>query len=105
MKTSDLILKLNKIIGKIGILASVVITLATGFVVGFYYEKLQTSMGPTPQNELKTLENTSVAINEREELLLIDRKSGDFIIYEGKVGQTIFDLYAAKTYYKSVEKP
>jgi len=105
MKTTEIISKLKKIVEKIGILAAVCIILATGFTVGYYYNKLRESMEPNSWKEVKTLQNTSVAINESGELLLIDRKDGDFTIYEDKVGKTIFEMYAAKTYYKSIEKP
>jgi hypothetical protein len=51
--------------------------------------------------DIKKSDQTSVAINERGELLIIDRKTGDYTVFEGEVGQTIFQLYAAKVYYKS----
>jgi hypothetical protein len=44
--------------------------------------------------DIKTITETSVALNERGELLLIDRKSGDFTIYQDSVGISIFHHYA-----------
>ena len=48
--------------------------------------------------EMKVMTNTSVAVNERGELMLIDRKNGTFQIYQDSVGKTIFKMYANKMY-------
>jgi len=48
--------------------------------------------------EMKMLSQTSVAVNERGELMLIDRKNGTFQIYQDSVGQVIFKMYANKMY-------
>ena len=48
--------------------------------------------------EMKVMRNTSVAVNERGELMLIDRKNGTFQIYQDSVGKVIFKMYANKMY-------
>lgn len=48
--------------------------------------------------EMKYMKETSVAVNERGELMLIDRKNGTFQIYQDSVGKTIFKMYASKMY-------
>lgn len=48
--------------------------------------------------EMKVMSNTSVAVNERGELMLIDRKNGTFQIYQDSVGKSIFKMYANKMY-------
>ena len=40
----------------------------------------------------------SVAINERNELMLIDRRNGKYEIYQDSTGMQIFNLYANKLY-------
>jgi hypothetical protein len=47
---------------------------------------------------MKMVKETSVAVNERGELMLIDRKNGTFQIYQDSVGQIIFKMYANKMY-------
>lgn len=42
----------------------------------------------------KTIKETSVALNERGELLLIDRNSGVYTVYQDSIGKSIFNLYA-----------
>ena len=48
--------------------------------------------------EMKVMTNTSVAVNERGELMLIDRKNGTFQIYQDSIGKAIFKMYANKMY-------
>lgn len=48
--------------------------------------------------ELRTISETSVAINERNELMIIDRKTGQYEIYQDSIGQVIFKLYSNKIY-------
>lgn len=44
----------------------------------------------------KTIKETSVAINERNELMIIDRTTGEYEIYQDSIGQSIFNLYATR---------
>ena len=36
----------------------------------------------------------SIAVNESNELIMIERATGDYIVYSDKIGQTIFGMYA-----------
>ena len=42
----------------------------------------------------KRIDKVSVAINERNELMIIDRTDGSYEIYQDSVGKCIFNLYA-----------
>ena len=42
----------------------------------------------------KKIDKVSVAINERNELMIIDRTDGSYEIYQDSVGRCIFNLYA-----------
>ncbi len=42
----------------------------------------------------KKISKISVAINERNELMIIDRSNGSYEIYQDSVGRCIFNLYA-----------
>jgi hypothetical protein len=46
------------------------------------------------EKRTRTINETSIALNEKGELLLIDRKTGDFIVYQDSVGISIFNHYA-----------
>jgi hypothetical protein len=36
----------------------------------------------------------SIAVNESNELIMIERATGDYIVYSDTIGQTIFSMYA-----------
>lgn len=38
----------------------------------------------------------SIAVNESRELIMIERATGDYIVYSDTIGQTIFNMYAAR---------
>lgn len=48
--------------------------------------------------EPKTISKTSIAVNERGELMIIDRTAGTYQLYQDSVGQVIFNMYAARIY-------
>lgn len=77
----------------------VLISLAIGFVIGEYKVKMnqeETNKLPLELKEVKNLTKTSVAINERGELLIINRSEGEYEIYSDSVGKVIFKLYASQ---------
>jgi hypothetical protein len=49
---------------------------------------------PQPLQSVRKIKETSVAINERGELMIIDRTNGGYVMYEDSVGQAIFTLYS-----------
>jgi hypothetical protein len=39
-------------------------------------------------------EEISIAVNESNELIMIERATGNYIVYSDAIGQTIFSMYA-----------
>lgn len=93
-KTKQFLSALSKI-------AIVVIALATGFAAGNLYYRYSNSLEAKNMQVARTQNETSVAINERGEIMIIDRKSGWYSVYSDTVGKMIFDLYASKMYYST----
>lgn len=83
---------------KLGNLLIVAIAMLTGFFIGYYYWVMMNSAKVSPLKNIRPLLKTSVAINERNELLIIDRTSGTYTVYQDSVGLMIFNLYASKKY-------
>lgn len=46
----------------------------------------------------KTIQETSISINERGELMMIDRGTGEYRLYQDSVGKVIFNMYAGRIY-------
>jgi hypothetical protein len=83
-----------------------VLSLGLGFVTGFYYHVFKNSpldgkyrIGVVHNSE------TNLAIDEHNNLLIIDKESGNYKIYEDSIGFKIFNLYAKNLWAtpKSVE--
>jgi len=84
--------------GKIAIIAGAMVF---GFLAGDVYHRLQKNESEKPVVNLKNVHSlleTSVAINERNELMIINRRTGTYEIYQDSIGSVIFSLYAGKIY-------
>ena len=80
----------------------VIVSIIIGFEISeawhYFQEKTKSSI---MQNSKKLIE-TSVAINERQELMVINRKDGSYQVFSDSVGRTIFNLYVTKIYAEQV---
>lgn len=94
--------KLSAFAKKLGNLLMLVIALVAGFFIGYYYWVMTNKVDKSQWDNIKPLTTTSVAINERNELLVIDRKTGIYSIYQDSVGMVIFNLYANRIYKQAV---
>lgn len=87
----------KKILERVGKILVIPGSMVIGFFVAhLYYEHLKEVS--SQEHIVKTPISTSVAVNERGELLIIDRESGNYEIYGDSVGNMIFNLYANKIY-------
>lgn len=89
-KASKLLKETLKILGFVGLVA-------LGYILSELYhyttaEKDKVSI--SSPKVTKTVKEISVAINERNELMIIDRTTGGYEIYQDSIGQSIFNLYA-----------
>lgn len=105
-KLNNVVSKL-KMVGKhIGKIVVIVLAISIGFVGGeFYYKSKDNTSEKLPMDlkEVHTLKETSIAINERDELLIIDRKAGNYEIYDPAVGKVVFRLYASQMAIKALK--
>jgi hypothetical protein len=80
----------------------VVVALVLGFFIGYYSYIVQSAQvkepARNPYTNVKSPGQISVAINDANEMLVIDRNSGEYEVYSDSVGIMIFKLYAGKIY-------
>jgi hypothetical protein len=88
-----------------------VVVIAASMVVGFgaaqlynYVTKKDEKPATIQVNPGKGMKETSIAVNERNELMIIDRQNGSYQIYSDSVGHAIFNLYAGQLYAKMSQK-
>jgi len=77
-----------------------VLVLTIGMFIGYYYFVFQANriQEESPIIDVKTLQETSIGFTERNELLLIERKSGRYTVYEDSVAFAIFTILANQKY-------
>ncbi len=93
--------QISNLFRKILTILFIVLSIGSGFVIGYYYDKLSESV--SLENETKyvrSLNETSIAINEKNQLLIMDRTSGSYRIYEDSVGVIIFTMYTNREFLK-----
>jgi hypothetical protein len=84
--------------------------IACAMIIGYGISQFQGYLKNRHQSKVSTMPPTqtmatvSIAVNERGELLMIDRKNGSFQIYSDTVGRGIFNLYAGQMYAKMGSK-
>ena len=58
------------------------------------HEVKETTKVENPYAHAFSPEEISIAVNESNELIMIERATGDYIVYSDQIGQTIFGMYA-----------
>ena len=76
----------------------ILVSVATAsFKVGGMYEsskKKEDIKVENPYSHAFSPEEISIAVNESNELIMIERSTGKYIVYSDRIGQTIFGMYA-----------
>jgi hypothetical protein len=72
--------------------------LCVGFVVGKYHESHKIKKTSNPYSHAFSPQEISIAVNESNELMLIERQTGNYIIYSDTIGMTIFKMYTNRLY-------
>jgi uncharacterized cupredoxin-like copper-binding protein len=74
-----------------------VVSIATAsFKLGSMYQasKKEDVKTENPYSHAFSPEEISIAVNESNELIMIERATGKYIVYSDQIGQTIFGMYA-----------
>lgn len=98
METKEIKSKLIGYLQKAGTVILMVTVFAVGYFSSDVYHRIKKSQcekteASTPKIT-KKIDKVSVAINERNELMIIDREDGSYEIYQDSIGRCIFNLYA-----------
>jgi hypothetical protein len=72
------------------------LVLTSGFFIGRISHDILPKVESKPT--MKFHQDISIAINESNQMLIIDKKSGKYEMFEDSVGLTIFKMYANRIY-------
>lgn len=80
--------------------------LVLGFAIGRYTQNYppKTEVADNPYSKAFQPDEISIAVNESNELMLIERKTGKYIVYSDAIGMTIFKMYTNRIYQDATEK-
>ena len=78
--------------------AIIVGALVIGFFIGKRFTYNNRPVQDNPYSHAYDADEISIAVNESNELLMLERKSGKYIIYSDKIGMTIFKMYTNRIY-------
>jgi hypothetical protein len=81
---------------KNGIIYGIILcSIAASFFVGSFYNQM-TNKNKSSKVQVRTIVKSEVnlAIDENNHLIVIDKKTGNYSIYQDSIGKTIFKLYA-----------
>jgi hypothetical protein len=72
------------------------LVLTSGFFIGRISHDILPKVESKPT--MKFHKNISIAVNESNQMLIIDKKTGKYEMFEDSVGVTIFKVYANRIY-------
>jgi hypothetical protein len=90
-KTKEVLKAISK---KLVIAIIAVVTLIGSFAAGFEYKKQNTPVEKGIEMLHIDRSQINLALDEHNHLLVIDKKSGNYTVYDDSVGVAIFKMYA-----------
>ena len=90
--------KISKLMKSFGNWIMVGIVGLSAFFLGYYYPKIKQSVLGEVNSQVtpKTSAQSTISVTDRGELMILDRQSGKFELYEESVGHNIFKAYGSR---------
>jgi hypothetical protein len=98
MTKAEFMQKAILVIKKLTTYATIVGALVIGFYVGRWNKTVEPKVEINPYKRVYSDTEISIAVNENNELLMVDKKTGKYVVYSDQVGQTIFKMYTNRIY-------
>jgi hypothetical protein len=89
----DLNEKFKQFYKQVAFYLMIVVSLAVGITIGYYYNLIATGLKSNQVNTVKKAD-IQLAVDENNHLIVIDKKTWSYTIYQDSVGYNIFNLYA-----------
>jgi hypothetical protein len=84
--------------------------LVVGYFVGKYTHKIEVNNNMSkniyrdnPYRSMRSTKEISIAVDEHNELLLINKKTGKYQVYSDSVGMCIFKMYSYRIYQNATQ--
>lgn len=104
-KIKEFLLKTKPFFTKSLIVISISIAIVASFFIGQFVENYKNKKGDDGEQTTKIVkikkQDVNIAIDEYNNLIIFDNHSGEYLIYEDSIGQTIFKIYARNIWIKN----
>jgi hypothetical protein len=70
------------------------LSLSVGFSIGYYYNVIKLLNKKTYSSDIIKKKDVTLAIDENNNMILFNKKTGTYSVYQDSVGITIFNFYA-----------
>lgn len=71
-----------------------VLSLSVGFSVGYYYNTIKSYKKNIYAPEVVMKKDITLAIDEANNMIVINKKDGTYVVYQDSIGYVIFNFYA-----------
>lgn len=88
--------KIFSILKKVGNYTFLLLVLCSGFFIGRISHEILPKVESRPT--LKTAEEITIAVDQSNRMLIIDKRTGKYDVFEDSVGISIFKMYANQIY-------
>ena len=89
-----LLIKFKPMLKNLMFITFVVLSLSTGFFVGKFYNNNFEPKDPTIEMIKWRRDEVNLALDENNRLIVIDKSTGNYTVYQDSIGISIFKLYA-----------
>lgn len=96
--------KIKKIFNQILKVISFMLIIAASIGLGIFYEKNNTVKIEKPNVTKVGRSDVRIAIDESNNLIIINNESGEYAIYQDSIGKSIFNIYARSIWAQNMNK-
>jgi hypothetical protein len=93
-KIKSIIKKFTPLVKNIMFVVFIGVSLFTGFRMGSAYNDKYGPKKPTINMVKVNRSQVNLALDEHNHLIIIDKKTGDYTVYQDSIGISVFKLYA-----------
>ena len=90
--------KVKSVLKQLSFYTIISISFAAGISIGYYYDYIKTSYTKRPQVVSVKKSEIKLAIDENNNLLIIQKSDGTYVLYQDSIGYQIFNIYAKNMY-------
>jgi hypothetical protein len=86
--------KIGQVMKQVSFYVVITISLIVGFSIGYYYDKVKQSYKKESKFVLIKKSDIFIAIDEYQRYMIIDKKTGNYTVFEDSIGTTFFNMHA-----------